>query len=146
MKNKFRHKLGPGEYMTAMPKWAKKEQELRDVGIPDPLEGCTVCTRNWIRGHSHTDDSGQLITSSSDVTSVAKKAKTLTAKEKPGEFKLQWERDQLSTALENEEQHGRTGAISSIASWNEGFADESHLYKKRKIQEIAHNTEETFAQ
>jgi hypothetical protein len=45
-RNKFRHKLGPGGYKAAMSKWAKKEQELCDVGIPDPLEGCTVCTRN----------------------------------------------------------------------------------------------------
>jgi hypothetical protein len=30
--------------------------------------------------------------------------------------------------------------------WKEGFADESHLYKKRKTQEIVHNAEETFAQ
>jgi hypothetical protein len=29
-----------------MPKWVKKEQELRDARIPDPLEGCIVCTRN----------------------------------------------------------------------------------------------------
>jgi hypothetical protein len=47
-KNKFRHKLGPGGYKAAIPKWAKKEQELRDAGIQDPLEGCTVRTRNWI--------------------------------------------------------------------------------------------------
>jgi hypothetical protein len=46
VKNKFSHKLGPGGYKAAMPKWAKKVQELRDAGIPDPLEGCTVCTRN----------------------------------------------------------------------------------------------------
>jgi hypothetical protein len=58
VKNKFRHKLGPGGYKTAMPKWAKKEQELHDAGILDPLEGCTVHTRNWIRGHSSTDYSG----------------------------------------------------------------------------------------
>jgi hypothetical protein len=45
-KNKFRHKLGLGGYKAAMPKWVKKEQELHDVGIPDPLEGCTVRTRN----------------------------------------------------------------------------------------------------
>jgi hypothetical protein len=45
-KNKFRHKLGPGGYRAAMPKWAKKEQELRNAGIPGPLEGCTMCTRN----------------------------------------------------------------------------------------------------
>jgi hypothetical protein len=47
-KNKFRHKLGPGGYKDAMSKWTKKEQELRETGIPDPLEGCTVRTRNWI--------------------------------------------------------------------------------------------------
>jgi hypothetical protein len=87
-----------------------------------------------------------LITSSSEVTSVVQKAKTLAAKEKFGEFKLQRERDQLSAALENEEHHGRTRAIFSIASWKEGFADQSHIYKKRKPQDLAHNTEETFAQ
>jgi hypothetical protein len=48
VKNKFRHKLGNGGYKAAMPKWAKKEQELCDAGIPYPLEGCTVRTRNWI--------------------------------------------------------------------------------------------------
>jgi hypothetical protein len=74
MKNKFRDKLGPGGYKVAMPKWTKKEQELREARIPDPLEGCTVRTRNW-RGHSHTDDSRPLITSSSKVTSVIEKAK-----------------------------------------------------------------------
>jgi hypothetical protein len=38
-KNKFRHKLGPGGYKATMSKWAKKEQELHDARIPDPLEG-----------------------------------------------------------------------------------------------------------
>jgi hypothetical protein len=66
-----------------------------------------------------------LITLSSEVTSVIEKAKTLTAKEKTGEFKSHRERDQLSAALENEEHRGHTQAISSIASWKERFADES---------------------
>jgi hypothetical protein len=60
-----------------------------------------------------------LITSSSEVTSVDEKAKTLTAKEKTGEFMSQLERDQLSTTLENEEHRGHTRAISSIALWKE---------------------------
>jgi hypothetical protein len=90
-----------------MPKWTKKEQELREARIPDPLEGCTVLTRNW-RGHSHTDDSRPLITSSSKVTSVIEKAKTLTANEETGEFKLQRPRDQHSVALEDDEHCGRT--------------------------------------
>jgi hypothetical protein len=46
---------------------------------------------------------------------MIEKAKTLTAKEKTGEFMLQWERDQLSVALENEEYRGHTRAISLIA-------------------------------
>jgi hypothetical protein len=77
---------------------------------------------------------------------VVEKTKTLATKEKTDEFKSQRERDQLSTCLENEEHRGCIRAISSIASWREGFADESHMYKKCKTQEMAHNTEETFAQ
>jgi hypothetical protein len=56
-KNKFMHKLVPGGYKAIMPKWAKKEQELYDAGIPDPLKGCIVCTGNEIWGHFCTDDS-----------------------------------------------------------------------------------------
>jgi hypothetical protein len=77
---------------------------------------------------------------------MVERDKTLTAKEKTSEFKSQLERDQLSAALENGEHRGRTQAISSIASWKEGFADESHLYKNHKTQEIVHNAEEIFAQ
>jgi hypothetical protein len=102
-KNKFRHKLEHGGYKAVMPKWVKKEQELHDAVIPDPLEDCTIRTRNLIRGRSRTDDRRQWITSSSEVTSVVQKSKTLIAKEKIGEFKSQRERDQLSATLENEE-------------------------------------------
>jgi hypothetical protein len=48
MKNKFRHKLGPEGYKASIQKWTKKEQELHDTGIPDPLEGCMMHTRNLI--------------------------------------------------------------------------------------------------
>jgi hypothetical protein len=126
VKNKFSHTLGPGGYKAAMPKWTKKEQELREAGILYPLEGCMVCTKNWILGCSRTDDSGRLITSSSEVTSVVEKARL----------------SPLKRRLANS---SRTRAISSIASWKEGFADESHLYKKHKMHEIAHNIQETFA-
>jgi hypothetical protein len=45
-KNKFRYKPGSGGYKTAMPIWTKKEQDLREAGIPDLLEGCTLHTKN----------------------------------------------------------------------------------------------------
>jgi hypothetical protein len=48
-KNKFKHKLRPGGYKAIIPLWTKKEQELREAGIPGPLEGCTLCMR--IDGH-----------------------------------------------------------------------------------------------
>jgi hypothetical protein len=69
-----------------MPKWTKKEEELHATGIPDRLEGCMLRMKNIIRGCSRMDDRGQLITSSSEVTKVIKKAKTLIDKEKTGEF------------------------------------------------------------
>jgi hypothetical protein len=98
-----------------MPNWTMNEPELREARIPDHLESCMMRTRNWIQSHSYTDDNIRLITSSSEVTSMVEKAKTLTVKEKTG----------------------HTQAISSIASWKEGIADESHLYKKHKTQESA---------
>jgi hypothetical protein len=64
-----------------------KEQELCEAGIPDPLEGCTLLTRNWIRGQPRIDDNGQLVISNSDITRVIENTKDLITKEKTGEFK-----------------------------------------------------------
>jgi hypothetical protein len=45
-KNKFKHKLGLGGYKAAIPLCTKKEHELHEVGIVDPLEGCTLHMKN----------------------------------------------------------------------------------------------------
>jgi hypothetical protein len=66
-KNKCRHRLGLGRYKVAIPLWTKKEQELHEARIPDSLEGCMLCTRDWIRGRSRMDDNKQLVTSNSDI-------------------------------------------------------------------------------
>jgi hypothetical protein len=107
-KNKFKNRLGPGGYKTAIPLWTKKEQELREAGIPDPLEGCTLRTRNWIRGRSCIDDKGQLITSNSNIIRVIENAKDFITKEKTNKFKPQRQKDQLSAALETKEHRGHT--------------------------------------
>jgi hypothetical protein len=83
--------------------------------------------RNWIRGQSRIDDNRQLITSNSDITRVIENVKDLITKEKIGKFKPQCQKDQLSIALETEEHRGCTRAISSIASWNEGFTEDIHM-------------------
>jgi hypothetical protein len=79
-KNKFKHRLGPGGDKAAIPLWTKKKHELREARIPNPLEGCMLSTRNWIRGRSRIDDNGQLVTSNSNLTRVIENAKDLITK------------------------------------------------------------------
>jgi hypothetical protein len=98
-KNKFKDRLVPGGYKATISLRTKKEQELHEAGIPDPLEGCILRTRNSIRGRSRIDDNGQLITSNSDITRVIKNAKDLITKEKISEFKPQHWKDQLNATL-----------------------------------------------
>jgi hypothetical protein len=95
-------------YKAAIPLWTKKEQELHEAGIPDLLEGCTLCMRIWIRGWSRIGDKAQLVTSNFDITRVNENTKDLIIKEKTGKFESQRQKDQLSAALETEEHQGRT--------------------------------------
>jgi hypothetical protein len=79
---------------------------------------------------------------------VIENAKDHVTKEKTGEFKLQCQKDQLSAALETEEHRGCRQAISPIASWKEGFAEDIHMYKKHGRHDIDveyANNEEQFA-
>jgi hypothetical protein len=79
-KNKFKHPLGFGGYKATIWLWTKKEQDLHDAMIPDPLEGCTLHMRNWIQVRSRIDDNGQVVTSNSDPTIVIENAKDLVTK------------------------------------------------------------------
>jgi hypothetical protein len=57
-------------------------------------------------------------------------------------------RKDLSAALETKEHQYRTRAISSIASWKEGFVEDIHMYKKRGRHDIdaeSTNNGEQFA-
>jgi hypothetical protein len=91
------------------------------------------------------DDNGQLVTSNSDITRVIENAKDLVTKHKIGEFMPQRQKDQLSAAVEIKEHRGHTRAISSIASWKEGFMEDLHMYKKCGRHDIDANNEEQFA-
>jgi hypothetical protein len=61
---------------------------------------------------------------------VIENAKYFITKEKTHKFKPQRQKEQLSAALETKEHRDHTRAISSIASWKEGFAEDIHMYKK----------------
>jgi hypothetical protein len=102
-KNKFNHRLGPSGYKAVIPLWTKTEHELCEAGIPNPLECCTLCTKNWIWGRSRTDDSKTLVTLNSDIIRVIENVKDLMTKEKAGKFNPQCQKDQFSIVLETEE-------------------------------------------
>jgi hypothetical protein len=106
------------------------EHELHEIAILDPLEGCTLCTMTV------------------DITRAIENVKDLVTKLKAGKIKLQCQKDQLSAALETEEERGHTRASSLIASRKEGIAEDSHMCKKRgrhnKDVEPVNNDEEQF--
>ena len=130
-KRKWHPNLGPGGYKAKVKKWRLKEQQDREAGRPDVLEGCSERTRNWVLGRSKSTDDGQLIPKDSEVSEVLQRVKNIVVMEKEGRFKPNRQNDQLTAALGNEEHRGRTRGVSSKASWKEGFPEDAGSYKKR---------------
>lgn len=147
-KNKFSHNLGPGGYQAKISKWRKKEQEDREAGKPDELDGCSDRTRNWILGRCGVTEDGQLVPKNSEVRGVVERAKDIAAKEKEGKFKPNGQNDQLTAALGTEEHRGRTRAVFSRASWRLGFPDDASSDKKpeQPIEDRAKEDHEKWKQ
>ena len=63
----YHHKLGPGGYETAMPKWDKQEQDMLARGIePEPIrDEWELRARNWFLAHggSYDEETGDLLCS-----------------------------------------------------------------------------------
>jgi hypothetical protein len=61
----YHHKLGPGGYETAMPKWDKQEQEMLARGIePEPIrDDWELRARNWFLAHggSYNEETWDLL-------------------------------------------------------------------------------------
>jgi hypothetical protein len=53
--------LGLGGYEAKIKEWRLKEQQDREVGRPDILEGASECTRNWVLGESKRIEDGRLV-------------------------------------------------------------------------------------
>jgi hypothetical protein len=68
--------------------------------IPFKVARCTQ--KNWIRDQTHTYGSGQVVISNSDITRVIENTNNLITKEKVGKFKLQRQKNQVSTSLKTE--------------------------------------------
>jgi hypothetical protein len=135
-KKKYHHKLGPGGYETAMPKWDKKEQELLAKGIqPEWMrDEWELRARNWFLAHggSYDETTGDLICS--DGIRVPRENWLKVVKEiKEGKLKFRpdREKDLLTLVLGNDEKGGRTRGFGPSVPWWLGFAKDVETYRSR---------------
>jgi hypothetical protein len=62
-KKKYHHKLGPGGYKRAEPKWDMQETVLREKGIEQETEQWPRRSRNWALAHGvvYDERTGKLV-------------------------------------------------------------------------------------
>ena len=113
-KKKYHHRLGTGGYVTAMPKWEKKEEALIAKGIiPEPIrDEWEQRARNFFLAHGSdcNDETGDLVVCS-DGIKVPRETWLKVVKEiKEGKtkFRPDREKDLLTKVLGNDEHGGRT--------------------------------------
>jgi hypothetical protein len=85
--------------MRLKSEWRLKEQQDREAGRPDILEGARECTRNWVLGWSRRTEDGQLVPKSSELSEVLWRVKNLVVLQKEDKFKANHQNDQLTAAL-----------------------------------------------
>ena len=112
-KKLYHHKLGPGGYEAAMPKWDRKEQELIAKGVqPEWIrDEWELRARNWFLAHggSYDETTGDLVASEGirvprdDWVRIVKDIKDGKLK-----FHADREKDMLTLVLGNPEKGGRT--------------------------------------
>ena len=146
-KKKYHHKLGPGGYETAIPKWDKKEKDLIDKGIvPEPLrDEWELRARNWFLAHggSYDEETGDLICS--DGLRIPRENWKRIVKEiKEGQRKFTADRDKdlLTLVLGNDEHGGRTRGFGPSYPWWLGFARDQDTYRSRSREKKRQQDEE----
>jgi hypothetical protein len=145
-KKQYHHKMGPGGYETAVPKWDKKEAELQAKGImPEwKREGWELRARNWFLGHgaSYDEETGDIVCGDGIRIPRENWLNTMKAiKDGTLKFKPDREKDMLTLVLGNDEKPGRTRGFGPKYPWSLGFAKDIDTYrsreraKKRKAEE-----------
>jgi hypothetical protein len=119
-KRKWHTNLGLYVYEAKIKEWRLKEQQYREVGSPDILEGASEHTWNWVFGWYKSTEDGQLVTKSSEVSKVLQWVKNLLVLCKEGKFKPNHQNDQLTATLQSDEHRGCIRVVSSMALCKEG--------------------------
>ena len=121
-KKKNFHRLGPGGYKVAVPKWEKMENNLIVKGIVPQTLSWPKRARYYFYAHGGTldPDTGMFVTS--DVLrEAAQRLDDAMRRTEEGTFQPNRENDELTYALGNAEHTGRTRGVG-VVPWKYGFS------------------------
>ena len=117
------HRLGPGGYAVAMPKWDKSEQEMEDAGVTPVTRSWPPRCRTWFYAHGGAlDPKIGLVSKKASLKGAEQKLLDAIEDARKGVFMPNRENDELTRALGNPEHPGRTRGMGVIP-WYEGFSD-----------------------
>lgn len=130
-KKKNFHRLGPGGYKVAIPKWEKMENNLIVKGIVPQTLSWPKRARYYFYAHGGTldPDTGMFVTS--DVLrEAAQRLEDAMRRTEEGTFQPNRENDELTYALGNAEHTGRTRGVG-VVPWKYGFSGDLETYRSR---------------
>jgi hypothetical protein len=112
-KNIYPHHMGSSGYVGKIAEWKQKIEEVISASNPNLVEDIDERAVNWLLAWSESTQDGKLVHMKKGVATVQEKAVELTAKQRLGQFKSDWEKGIFSGALSTAE---HTGCIRGIAS------------------------------
>ena len=125
-KKEYHHVLGPGGYVTAAPKWEKRDADLIAKGIIPETKDFPERSKRWLYGHGAPLDpeTGKLVPREKNkekIQHVTKELVKAIGKVRDGTFKPDRENDELTLALGNPEKKDEHEAIAPIIRGTKGF-------------------------
>ena len=132
-KKKYHHTTGSGGYSKARPTWDKAEQDLLAKGVQPITLHWPDRARTWFFGVGGTLDpeSGKCVFMKAQVKTPVTKLQEAINEAQEGRFHPDREKDELSKALGNLEDPGRTRGTSGCIPWKYGFPDSTDTYRSR---------------
>nr|BDI54685.1 transposon protein, putative, CACTA, En/Spm sub-class [Triticum aestivum] len=131
------HKLGPGGYAVAMPKWDKSEKEKEDAGVTPVTKSWPPRCRTWFYAHGgELDPKTGNVSTKASLKGVDDAILVAIEEARSGVFQPNRENDDLTRALGNPEHPRRTRGKGAIP-WYEGFSDWNNDYRTRARKKIA---------
>ena len=123
------HRLGPGGYTMALPKWDKSEQEMEDAGVTPVTRNWPPRCRTWFYAHGGALDPKTCeVSRKASLKGAEQKIIDAIEEARRGVFTPKRENDELTRTLGNPEHPGRTRGKGVIPQY-EGFSDWNADYR-----------------